>query len=233
MGLDLVDASIGDTEAIYQSVFEAIVDHRLLPGTQLKEDILCDIYKVGRTRIRKVLSRLAADNIVDLLPHRGAFVAHPSVAEAKEVFRARGIIETHLVRAAAESGSDRARKILNAHLRLEQLARAQGQQSEAIRLCGHFHLVLAELADSPIMSRFLRELVSRTSLIVAIYEAQHAASCEVDEHQALAKAVISGDPERAAELMTSHLDGIEGRLSLQPPAERQQDMRSALTARPS
>ena len=231
-----VDAAAVGVEEIYRRVFEAIVDHRLLPGTQLKEDILCDIYGVGRTRVRKVLTRLAADNIVDLLPHRGAFVAHPSVDEAKEVFRGRRVIEGHLVHAAAQTGGTTrtggtaARKILRRHLELERTAREQGQQSAAIRLCGQFHLVLADLADSPIMRRFLRELVSRTSLIVAIYEAQNAESCEMDEHKALAEAVISGRAEQAEALMTTHLDGIERRLNLQPPKTRQEDIREALTA---
>lgn len=221
----------GGVEEIYRSVFDAIVDHRLLPGTQLKEDILCDIYGVGRTRIRKVLSRLAADNIVDLLPNRGAFVAHPTVDQAKEVFRARRVIEGHLIRAAAQSDGVSARKILRRHLELEQGAREQEQQSTAIRLCGHFHLVLADLADSPLMSRFLRELVSRTSLIVAVYEAQNAEGCEMDEHKALAEAVISGRAADAEALMTAHLDGIERRLNLQPPMTRQEDLREALTSR--
>jgi DNA-binding GntR family transcriptional regulator len=231
--LQEAEAAAGDTEEIYRSVFEAIVDHRLLPGTQLKEDVLCEIFKVGRTRIRKVLARLAADNIVDLFPHRGAFVAHPTVEEAKEVFRARRVVEAHLVRAAAENRSDAARSALRRHIGLEQEARESGHQSAAIRLCGDFHLILADLAKSPIMGRFLLELVSRTSLIVAIYESHDTTSCEMDEHKALAKAVISGQADRAAELMMAHLDGIEGRLNLHPPKKIQLDIQEALTARPS
>lgn len=220
----------GDTDAIYRRVFQAIVDHKLLPGTQLKEDILCDIYGVGRTRIRKVLSRLAGDHIVDLVPNRGAFVASPSVDEAREVFRVRRLIEGHLVAEAANDPHTRVRAMLLAHLDRERAARESGDQLRTIRLCGNFHLLLGEVAHSPILGRFLRELVSRTSLIVAIYGVSQRGNCEMDEHSALAQAVIEGRAADAVAIMTDHLTGIENSLDLSDPDERQPDIRMALAS---
>ena len=36
-------ASLKGSEHIYKSIFDAIVDHRLQPGTHLREDELCDL----------------------------------------------------------------------------------------------------------------------------------------------------------------------------------------------
>lgn len=62
------------TETICTKVFNVNVDHRMLSGTQLSEDISCDFHGVGRTRITKVLIQPTADHIVELSPNRRALM---------------------------------------------------------------------------------------------------------------------------------------------------------------
>ena len=217
-----------DNGQIYARVFEAIVDHRLMPGTHLKEDELCEIFGIGRTRLRAILSRLSADHVVELVANRGAFVSKPTIDEAREVFRARRLIEGHLVRRAAENPTEQVRAALLQHLGHERAAREAGDQSVVIRRCGKFHQVLGEQAESPIMARFLRELIARSSLIVAIYEAKAPEECEMEEHRALTELVLASRADAAVELMERHLCGIEDRLDLHPRRQASQDLRSSL-----
>jgi DNA-binding GntR family transcriptional regulator len=217
-----------DNNQIYARVFEAIVGHRLMPGTHLKEDELCEIFGIGRTRLRAILSRLSADHIVELVANRGAFVSKPTIDEAREVFRARRLIEGHLVRRAAENPTEAVRAALMHHLGQERAARAAGDQSVVIKRCGKFHQVLGEQAESPIVARFLRELIARSSLIVAIYEAKPPEECEMEEHRVLTELVLASRAEAAVELMERHLHGIEDRLDLQPRLQAHRDLRSAL-----
>jgi DNA-binding GntR family transcriptional regulator len=217
-----------DNEQIRRSIFEAIVDHRMAPGTHLKEDVLCEVFGVGRTRVRAVLARLAADHVVDLVANRGAFVSTPTIEEAREVFRARRLIEAHLVRRVADRAAEGAREALRTHLDHERAARAAGNQSVVIKRCTTFHQVLAEQADSPIVARFLRELIARSALIVAVYESRPPDDCEFDEHNLLTELVLAGQGDEAARLMEEHLEGIEGRLDLRPRRAGTDDLRSAL-----
>src|SRR5215470_2033872 len=83
---------------VYYSLRDAIVSHRLAPGTKLPEDELASIYSVSRTVIRAALQALAHDRLVRLEPNRGAFVAQPSQTEAREIFEMRMLVEA---RAAA------------------------------------------------------------------------------------------------------------------------------------
>ena len=82
---------------IYERMVETILDHRLPPGTKLVEDRLATAFGVSRTRIRPVLVRLANEQIVTLTPNRGATVAQPTEAEAREVFEVRRMIEPGLL----------------------------------------------------------------------------------------------------------------------------------------
>ena len=217
-----------DSERIYNRIFDAIVDHHLAPGTHLKEDELCDIFGIGRTRIRGVLSRLAADHVVDLVANRGAFVAQPSVAEAREVFRARRVIEAHLAARAAERASDSIRQAMHAHLEHEDHARRAGDIVQVIKRCGKYHQVLADQAESPIMAHFVRELIARSSLIIAIYEAKAPDEAELEEHARLTELILEGHGQQAAALMEDHLLGIESRLDFAPKDKHKGDLRSSL-----
>nr|WP_245153484.1 hypothetical protein [Allopusillimonas ginsengisoli] len=48
-------------------------------------------------KIRQVLARLAHEQIVTLVPNRGAYVARPTVEDAREMFETRRLIEPPLV----------------------------------------------------------------------------------------------------------------------------------------
>ena len=233
--VETIDAEFGQSETftneqIYARIFDAIVEHKLRPGTHLKEDELCEVFGVGRTRIRSVLARLSANHVVELVENRGAFVSRPTAEEAREVFRARRLIEGHLIRRAAENPTEALRVALEGHLAHEKAARDVGDQGAVIRRCSKFHLLLAEQAESPIVARFLRELAARCSLIVAVYEARPPDDCELEEHHELTELVLARRANDAVALMERHLRGIEGRLDLaskQPPAR---DLKAELQA---
>lgn len=217
-----------DNDGIYARIFEAIVDHKVNPGTHLKEDELCSVFNVGRTRMRAVLSRLTADHIVEQVANRGVFVSRPSAKEAREVFRARRLVEGHLIRRAAENPTPELQKALGNHLCQEKAARDSGITSAVIKRCGNYHQVLADQADSPIVARFVRELIARSALIVAIYEAAAPDERELDEHNLLTDLIHLGRADEAAELMETHLLGIENRLDLTPKRDIRSSLRESL-----
>jgi DNA-binding GntR family transcriptional regulator len=64
---------------------------------------MADIFGVSRARIREVLGRLAHERIVELFPQRGAFVAKPTIEQARDVFEARRLIEPAVLRRLADT----------------------------------------------------------------------------------------------------------------------------------
>ena len=86
------------TEQIVLAVTRAIVEHRLEPGTKLVEQSLGDRFGVSRTIVRQALFRLSELKLVKLEPARGAFVAAPSMQEAREVFAVRRMVEGQMLR---------------------------------------------------------------------------------------------------------------------------------------
>jgi DNA-binding GntR family transcriptional regulator len=216
---------------IYERMVASILDHRLPPGTKLIEDRLATAFGVSRTRIRPVLIRLANEQIVVLTPNRGASVAQPTEKEAHEVFQVRRMIEPALVRCFIESASTADIATLT-----EESARASGDMRRAIRLAGDFHLHIANAAGHQTLGRILRELVSRTSLILMTYGNNRSmakpdlTACGCREHRALLDAIRLGDAREAARLLSEHLEHLEAQLQFDTVDDEVPDLMSLFGA---
>lgn len=199
---------------IYRAVVNAVMSHRLPPGTRLGEADFCELYQVSRTTVRKALQRLAHDHIIELRPNRGAVVASPSPGEARDVFAARRALEREIVPLVVKNATPASLRAIRAAMEAEEQARSKGDRASWIRLGGEFHLLLAELSGNAVLHRFMSELVSRCSLIIALYETPGAPMCGNDEHGDLIALIEAGQVARAVDLIEHHLLEIEARLDL-------------------
>ena len=199
---------------IHRHLLTAIVEHDLAPGMKLPEDALAESFGVSRTRIRKVLQQLAHEGVVQLERHRGATVARPSVEEARDVFDVRRILEGGMVRLLAGRLGARDQAMLRREVESEREAYARQDRRTAITLSGAFHLKLARLTGNDTLHAMMRELVARTSLIIAVHAPARGPICLCDEHDGLIAAIAGGDGDDAARLMEHHLDHIARTLAL-------------------
>jgi DNA-binding GntR family transcriptional regulator len=208
-------------QRVHKALYAAIIDHNIPPGTPLLEDGLAKAFGVSRTVVRKVLQQLSHERLVDIVPNKGATVAKPSAEEARQVFEARRDIERALVERAVAGASDADVKSLIKLAKSEQQAHARGHKTERLQLSGEFHRRLAVLAGNGVLADFLAELVSRTSLIIALYESPGAVPCSHTEHLEIANAIVLRDAAKAAQYMEHHLRHIEAQIDLtataQPP----------------
>ena len=163
---------------------------------------LCELFGVGRTVIRKVLQELAHDHIVELRPNRGAAVAAPTPEETREIFAARRALEAAMLPLAVANATKADYAALRRQLRDEHAALHAADQPAWARLASAFHLRLAALAGNRILQQYLAELISRCSLIVAVYEPPGNAACEHDEHARIVTLMERGDAAGAAETWT-------------------------------
>lgn len=213
------------TARIVESITMAIVERRLMPGTRLVEQKLADIYGVSRTLVRQALNRLTRDRLVTIEPSRGAFVATPSLEEARQVFELRAMLESAMVRRLCERITDAQVAQLRAHLRRERQALARGQIATRTRLLAEFHPLMATLTGNAVLAETLGDLLSRSQLISLMYQSGHSAEASQREHEAVVDAIERRDARAAARLMTEHIDSVERNLRDAPAAT---DLEAAL-----
>lgn len=214
---------------IVDRIYTAVLEQRLPPGTKLSESALCDAFGVSRMRIRRALLLLASREIVELHSNRGAYVSRPTPAEARSVFEARRAIEPTVIGNVIERITSDELAELQAHMDAENLARETDNRRDVIRLSGEFHVKLAHIGGNPVLARFVKELVARTSLIIGMFETGSASKCSAEEHQYLLDTIRDKDAEQAKKVMLQHLHHIERDIDLTGIKPEDPDIRQILS----
>ncbi len=210
------EPATGSTQRIVLSITDAIVGRRLMPGTKLSEQKIADIFKVSRTLVRQALNQLSRDRLVTLEPARGAFVATPSVEEARQIFEVRQILEAALTRRLCAVITDAQVAALRRHLQAEQAAVSNTDVPGRTRLLADFHVVLAQMRGNDVLQQLLTDLLTRSSLIALMYQSSHSAEASLAEHVAIVDAFERRDAKAAVRLTIEHLEHVEQNLRLNP-----------------
>ena len=209
----VMESTTTNTNTIVEALTKAIVEHRLHPGTKLAEQKLADHFGVSRTLVRQALFQLSQNRLIRLEPARGAFVAAPSVAEARQVFTVRRMLEAEMVRALVRDITPSKIKALKDQAATEKAALKDKDLTNRTEVLGNFHLRMAELLDNDVLVQMMVELLSRCSLITLMYQTDNASEHACDEHDALIQALAAKDEALAVQLMDEHLKSVEASLT--------------------
>ena len=198
-------------EIAHEALKQAILERALQPGTKLPEDEIGAHFSMSRTLVRAVLARLQAEGLVDAQPKRTATVALPTLAEARDVFEVRRALEAEVVRLVIKRWKPSFGAELEGLVREEDAARERGEEHVWGRLAGEFHIRLAKLSGNALIAKYMAELVTRCSLILAVFGRPHLHDGGADEHTAIIAALRSGDAQKAVAIMDHHMGEVESR----------------------
>jgi DNA-binding GntR family transcriptional regulator len=213
----------------YQALRQAIIEQALLPGARLPEDQIGAMFGMSRTLVRSTLGRLLNEGLVDAQPKRTMTVARPSLEEAREIFEARRALEREAVALTIRRWRPEFGAELEGLVREEEAARARSDDRASIRLAGEFHIRLAAMSGNRVLVRYLGELVSRCSLILAAHGRPHSSECAINEHRELIAALRAGDSATATGLMDDHVGSVEQRALLSSEAGGEPDLNAVLS----
>ena len=203
-----VSIAARSSEEIAADIAGAIIERRLPPGTKLKEEALARLYSVSRTKIRAALLMLAMDELIEIVPEKGACVSRLSKREAQDIFDVRRILEAALVRDFMAKATPEDYRRIDRHLAQERQALASNNTQLRSRLLGDFHTLLADITGNQVLKSILAKLTARTSLVAMRYQSSQDAEHSSDEHGLFIEAAKSGDTERATRMMLEHLDHV-------------------------
>jgi DNA-binding GntR family transcriptional regulator len=199
------------SEQAYYAIRSMIVTLDLAPGSVVSEQDLMARLGIGRTPVREALRALARENLVEVYPRRGMFVAGVDVRDLAALSEVRSVLEPFAAGLAAERLNDTDRDDLEDLL--VELA-ALGEQPEERRLIEvdqRIHRFVHRAAHNEFLGSVLDEHYMHALRIwfLALDRVSHLEDA-VLEHRSLLEAIRSGDAERATAVMSSHVDGFEG-----------------------
>lgn len=194
----------GGAAGVSRALRDDIIRGVHAPGTRLAEEALSARYGVSRVPVREALRTLEAEGFVRSRPYAGVVVAELDDAEAEDLLEIRARLEPLGAARAAVRHTPEQLGRMKELLSLAEDAVDAGRMDELARLNSRFHEVLAQASGS----RTLTQLVTQLSWKIAwVYTAELPRRAEDSwrEHREIVKALESGDPDKAARVVTRHI----------------------------
>lgn len=195
---------------LVDQIEEIVLSGELPAGSKLDEMALARRFNVSRTPVREALRRLSSTGLIDLIPNRGAFTATLSEDRLREMFIAMAEMEATCARLAAISMSPPERQAFQRlHNRMGELVepndvRAFGEMNDA------FHILIYRGAHNHYLEEMASSLRKRLSLYRrSQFRTPSRLKHSFREHDAVVRAVIAGDADRAHAAMLQHFDMVE------------------------
>lgn len=206
---------------------ERITSGELPPGSRLSDLALSKEIGISRTPVREAIQQLAADGLVEVVPHAGATVRQPNAAELEELYEIRGVLEGHAAaRAAGACTADDAAALAQLCTAMEalpapaggSLTLADSQRQRAIDR--EFHQRVLAISGLSRLNRLVEDagVIARPFEALrgdALSSADFANACR--HHRAIADAIAAHDAELARTAMTDHItaarSGVRERLA--------------------
>ena len=197
------------SERVQAALREAILRGELAAGAHLGEVELAERLGVSRTPVREALSRLAAEGLVEVHPHRGARVVSFSAQDLDGIFDVRLALEPRATGRAAARITDADLDALDDLARRMLAVGAPGPDQDLdalVPLNRDFHARLLDVADAPALAAALGNVV-HTPVVLRTFHTYDAASLarSLAHHAEIAAALRAGDADWAAAVMRSHL----------------------------
>ncbi|WP_280891752.1 GntR family transcriptional regulator [Streptomyces sp. LBL] len=194
-------------EKAYAYLKDTVLTDPAMQGEFLSEQEIADRIGVSRTPIREALLLLAAEDLVQLVPKRGARVAPLSGREISELMQLRGIVERYAAGHVVEAGRAPVKELGELLDRQSGLS-GPGQAKEFIAVDHLFHATLVSAVGNALLDRHYDGLRSRQirAGVVALYNQHGRQETVLDEHREILDALAADDAPTACAAIDRHLE---------------------------
>jgi len=203
------DGARSQSEEAYLRIRERIVSLDLRPGSVVHEGRLREDLAIGRTPIREALQRLAHENLVRSVPHRGTFVTDVNITDLARITEVRLVLEAEAARLAAERATAADRAAIDEMLAILEGGGA-GDQRVLMRLDQEIHRRVYRAARNSFLESTLERYFNLSlRLWYLVLDREVRLREAVDEHIDLLRSVLRGDGALAETIMRRHVSGFE------------------------
>jgi DNA-binding GntR family transcriptional regulator len=200
---DLVDQ-------VYSRLLDAISEGSLAPGERITQEDIAEKLAVSRQPVLQALRLLKREGLVLDAPGRGVLVAPLDVQWMRSIYQVRGALDSLAARLAAAK-----RAALDPRLIEQGRKAARGRNVKAmIDADLAFHQAIYAASGNPLIAQTAQQHWQHLRRVMgAVLREARQRETVWDEHEAIAKAIASGDGDRAARLIEQHSQRASDNLS--------------------
>jgi DNA-binding GntR family transcriptional regulator len=198
------------SEVEYEKLRARIVSMDLLPGTALSEPELAAQSGVSRTPVREAILRLSRENLVEVAPKSGTYVARIPVSVLPEALIARRSLEATIARAAAKFAKRSQIMESRAILERQKELAAKGEMENFHLSDEAFHQHLTVMARLPGLWDMVQDIKLQVDRFRRLTLPEPGRmTMAIGEHEAIVNAIEAGNPEAAEAATEAHLTGLQ------------------------
>jgi DNA-binding GntR family transcriptional regulator len=164
------------SDQVVNNLRQLILDGHFMPGERLPQEELASQLGISVIPLREGLMKLHTENLIDLIPHRGAFVKTFNADQIEELYRMREELEVLAIEWAIPKLSpqqiERARQLLS---EAEQLVQAGGDLHRRTWLVRLFYQVIFEATGR----FYLYEAITRYYNMIYLYVRQYLSTIDL------------------------------------------------------
>lgn len=205
----------GLAEDVVSYVRELILTGSLKPGTHIDQEAIGEALGVSRSPVREAIVVLGQEGLLDVLPRRGAQVAHISREDVIDHYELFGLVSGRAAAVAAEGLSDEdLTRLRSLHEQFEKGGDFAADHATTDRVAAdraanlsslnaEFHRVINRSASA--RTRWLLGLLDRTVPSRYFEFADGWDQQAVQHHASILQAIVNGDSQAARQAMEHHL----------------------------
>ncbi len=189
---------------------QEIVTGRFKPGQKLVERELCEMLNISRAPLREALRKLEAEKLIVNTPHRGPTVRIIGMAEAKEIYALRGLLESHAAHEFARLATDQEIEELQIAAKALRQGGESNSREQVITSKARFYEILLGGAGNSLVREILGSLLTQVNLLRSMSlmhpNRLHKSLDEIDE---LVACIAKRDPAGAQFTAKNHILNAE------------------------
>ena len=193
-------------ESAVDRLRDMIVQGALAPGTKLNERELCEQLGISRTPLREALKVLSTEELVELLPNRGAVVATLTERRVREIFAVMGALEALAGELACRHMTARELNEIRALHYQMRAHHARGELAPYFRRNQEIHLAIVKASGNATLAAIYQSLnahVRRARYMANL--SQERWDQAVAEHEQILEALGRRDAAQLQGLLRNHL----------------------------
>ncbi|WP_406944878.1 GntR family transcriptional regulator [Halobacillus sp. SY10] len=196
-------------EIAYEKIKRAIMLKRLVPGQRVTEEWVGKELNMSRTPIRAAFNRLENEGLIQLVPHRGAFVCDPSDKELEDVFNLRIVLESYAAELAVHQMTEENFQELEQLLKEEEKAYEQKDYEEFLRVNAQIHAYPAKVAENKFLLQEIEKLNLWSDCYLILrdnfYSTEMDQVLSIPEHQEVIAALKKRDVAATKKAIEAHM----------------------------
>lgn len=203
---------------------------------RLGEVKLAEQFGASRTPVREALMRLESEGLVHRRPEGGFYPSSPNLADIRDLYELRRIIELGALRRSVELGGTLDEEIVAAlHDEWQAMGSAPPEpEPDFVLLDEDFHVGIATASHNDAVGRHL-QLVNERIRVVRMQDFLDSERIEstIAQHLEILDAALGGDVARTAELLGAHLDDARHHATMRATAAIERMMTAGSVFGPS